>query len=66
MMHAASPWTQQMDAVIRTYNSQEARSFTRRREGGKTVGLRPWGLPFETVGGDAWYDTLEWTQAGWR
>lgn len=30
------------------------------------MGLRPWGLPFETVGGDAWYDTLEWTQAGWR
>eukprot|EP00959_Pyramimonas_sp_CCMP1952_P114905 2402282-Pyramimonas_sp.AAC.1 len=58
MMRAASPWTQQMEDIVRCVGSQQAQPHTRRREGARSVGLYPWGFPFEMVG---WGDL-----AGWR
>eukprot|EP00959_Pyramimonas_sp_CCMP1952_P399211 8365107-Pyramimonas_sp.AAC.1 len=55
-----------MDDIIRCVGSQQAQSHTRRKEGARTAGIRPWGLSFEAVGGEAWCDALSWAQAGWK
>ena len=73
MLHAASPWTQEMDDFLKTLprddrcrSTNVAKDLTRRRRHAQTVGLRPWSFPFEVVGGAYWYENLQWTQVGWR
>ena len=66
MMHAASPWTAEIDTMLRVTPIRETKQWTRHKEGGKSVGLRPWGRPFETVGGSYWYCNLLWDEGAWR
>eukprot|EP00959_Pyramimonas_sp_CCMP1952_P108178 2261865-Pyramimonas_sp.AAC.1 len=66
MLHAASPWTDEMDAFVRGLPTGEARAVARRRQGGSAVGYRPWNLPFEIVGGAYWYCNVLWDEYAWK